>query len=70
MILKQLIQYNRKGNFDHISSLKLLALWLSQERRVPIQQSSEVAKEGINTYFNKMQISKKSANINHNYYNY
>lgn len=70
MILKQLIQYNRKGNFDHISSLKLLALWLSQEKRVPIQQSSEVAKEGINTYFNKMQISKKSVNINYNYYNY
>jgi hypothetical protein len=70
MILKQLIQYNRKGNFDHISSLKLLALWLSQEKRVPIQQSSEVAKETLNTYFTKMKLSKKMINTNSNYYNY
>jgi len=70
MILKQLIQYNRKGNFDHVSALKLLALWLSQEKRVPIQQSSEVAKDTLNTYFNKMQLTKKTVNINQNYYNY
>ncbi len=69
IILKQLIQYNRKGNFDHISSLKLLALWLSQEKKAPIEKSSDVAKDTLNTYFKKMQISKKTA-INHNYYNY
>jgi hypothetical protein len=31
-LLKELIAYNRDQNFDHISSLKILMLWLSQEK--------------------------------------
>lgn len=31
-LLTELIAYNRDGNFDHVSSMKLLMLWLSQER--------------------------------------
>jgi len=70
IILKQLIQYDRKGNFDHISALKLLALWLSQERKDPIQEASEVAKDTLNTFFNKMELSKKIVKTNYNYHNY
>jgi len=70
IILKQLIQYDRKGNFDHVSSLKLLALWLSQENKAPIQEASEVAKDTLNTFFNKMQLSKKIIKTNYNYHNY
>lgn len=70
IILKQLIQYNRKGNFDHVSALKLLALWLSQEKKVPIEQASDVAKETLNTYFNKIKLFKNTINKNYNYHNY
>lgn len=37
-LLAESIAYNRDGNFDHISSMKLLVLWLSQERMVPIKE--------------------------------
>lgn len=37
-LLQELISYNREENFDHVSSMKLLALWLSQERLVPIDE--------------------------------
>lgn len=70
IILKQLIQYNRKGNFDHVSALKLLALWLSQEKKVPIEQASDVAKETLNTYFNRIKLFKNTINKNYNYHNY
>jgi len=70
IILKQLIQYDKKGNYDHVSSLKLLALWLAQEKRVPIQQSSEVAKESLNTYFKKITLLNKVVKKNYNYHNY
>ncbi len=39
-ILEELINYSREGNFDHVSSLKLLVLWLSQENEEPIQAHS------------------------------
>lgn len=45
-LLHELIHYNREGNFDSISSLKLLALWLSQEQDYEIaadyQRESDV----------------------------
>ena len=70
MILKQLIQYSRKGNFDHVSSLKLLSLWLAQEKQVPIEQSSDAAKHEINKYYDHIQITKNNTNKSYNYYNY
>ena len=30
-LIEELINYKREGNFDHVSSLKILMLWLSQE---------------------------------------
>lgn len=42
--LAEAIAYDREGNYDHISSFKLLMLWLSQERQVPILEAVEVKK--------------------------
>lgn len=70
MILKQLIQYSRKGNFDHVSSLKLLSLWLAQEKQVPIEQSSDAAKHEVNKYYDHIQRSRININKSYNYYNY
>ena len=69
MILKQLIAYNHKGNFDHVSSLKLLALWLFQENKEPVKESSEVAKDELNIFFNNLERSNR-VHKNQNYYNY
>lgn len=66
-ILLELIQYNRDINSDHVSSLKLLFLWLSQERQIPIEEASVVAKDTIDTFYK--QLTKKNALTNpyHNY---
>ena len=40
-LLSELIAYDRDSNFDHVSSLKLLALWMSQERQVPIKETRD-----------------------------
>ncbi len=69
-ILRQLILYDRKGNYDHVSSLKLLALWIYQEKQIPIQESREVAEEVIDNYFKKLSTSQNTKQYSHNYYNY
>lgn len=38
-IMEEMLNYNREMNFDAISALKLLALWLSQETEVPIKEN-------------------------------
>lgn len=67
-LLQELQQYNRDGNFDHISSFKLLVLWLAQENQVPIKKNSEVAKETLNSFFN--QVTNNSGFKNNPYYNF
>lgn len=37
-IIRELTNYDRDGNYDHVSSLKLLVLWLSQERDVVFKE--------------------------------
>lgn len=37
-ILHELIHYDRDGNFDSVSALKVLALWLSQEQDYEIEE--------------------------------
>lgn len=37
-LLQELISYNRDANFDHVSSMKLMALWLAQESETPVQE--------------------------------
>lgn len=40
-IIRELQSYDRDGNYDHVSSLKLLVLWLSQERDVEIKEDDK-----------------------------
>jgi len=65
-LLLELVQYERSKNSDHVSSLKLLVLWLSQEKQVPVQKSSEQARETLDSFFNRV---KHKPNLNP-YYNY
>lgn len=66
-LLRELQQYNREGNFDHVSSFKLLVLWLAQEQQVPVKKASDVAKDTLNSFFK--QITSKS-HRNNPYYSY
>ena len=38
-LLQEFIHYDRVGNFDHISSLRVLALWLSQEHDYTVEEA-------------------------------
>lgn len=67
-LLQELQQYTREGNFDHISSFKLLVLWLAQENQVPVKKNSEVAKETLNSFFN--QVTKNTSFKSNPYYNF
>ena len=39
-LLKELISYNRNGNFDHVSAMMILVLWLSQEKEKVIEEQT------------------------------
>ena len=65
-LLLELIQYSRDINSDHVSSLKLLMLWLSQEKQIPVEKASTAAKETLNSFYNQLK-SKQTTNP---YYNY
>lgn len=55
-LLNELINYSKdKGNYDHVSSFKLLMLWLAQESKNPIKKQDEIAQETIDNYFNKIR---------------
>lgn len=68
-IIRELIAYNREGNFDHISSLMLLMLWLSQERETVHVEPGKVSEKykELDTFLNTTvrTITKTS-----NWYNY
>ena len=55
-IIRELITYERDKNFDHVSSLKLLVLWLSQERDVTFKEEDIQNKQydDLNKYFKKV----------------
>jgi hypothetical protein len=71
MILQQLIAYTRenKTKLDHITSLKLIMLWIKQTKEVPIKQSSELAKETINDFYNQLT-TKRNTLLTKQYYKY
>lgn len=69
-ILIQLLQYERKKNFDHVSALKLLMLWKSQERMVPIKKASELARETVDDFYKQLSHKTRTNHINQNYHNY
>jgi hypothetical protein len=66
-LLMELIQYDRNKNFDHVSSFKLLHLWLSQDNKKPVKESSEVAKDTLNNFFNQIKNNSQKNNPYHNY---
>lgn len=55
-IIRELITYERDKNFDHVSSLKLLVLWLSQERDITFKEEDIQNKQydDLNKYFKKV----------------
>lgn len=69
-ILIQLLQYERKKNFDHVSALKLLMLWKSQEKMIPIKKSSELARETVDDFYTQLSHKTRTNHINQNYHNY
>lgn len=52
-LIRELVSYERDKNFDHISSLKLLVLWLSQERDVIFKEedTKNTPYDDLNKYF-------------------
>lgn len=44
-ILEELIAYNRDDNFDDVSALKLLGLWLASERGEPVDNKERESKK-------------------------
>jgi hypothetical protein len=67
-LLKELINYTRDGNFDHVSSFKILMLWLAEELESPVEESvAEIVKEEIDEF---MQYIKDSKKLNKSVYGY
>lgn len=63
-LLNELEVYNGEGNYDHLRSAMILALWLAQETEEPIKLANENAKyEEIETYF-----AEKHKQINNEFY--
>lgn len=60
-IIRELTNYDREKNFDHISSLKILLLWLSQERDVVFKEEDVKADpyDDLNKYFKSVVIPKQ-----------
>jgi hypothetical protein len=64
-ILKELIQYNYDENFDHVSSLLILALWLSEEVEAPVekQETRSARIKEINNYLNNVVKTQNQINV-------
>jgi hypothetical protein len=45
LLIEELIQYNSKGNFDRVSALLLLMLWLEQDKELVIKESEDIVKK-------------------------
>ena len=63
-LLNEFIAYDRELNFDHISSFKILALWLSQEREEPVRDPAETKDryEDLEKFMMKRKILKAKNN--------
>jgi hypothetical protein len=66
-LLLELIQYDRDKNFDHVSSFKLLHLWLSQDKQKPVEKASKVAKDSLDNFYDQLKKTKLHKNPYHNY---
>lgn len=71
MILQQLMMYTRedKKRYDAVAALKLLWLWLKEEKEEPVKQEArEAAIETVEMYYNKLTRKQQTTNVN--YYTY
>jgi hypothetical protein len=60
-MLEEMLSYSREANFDHVSSLKLLALWLSQESEEPITQRAHKDRyQELNSYMKSLKRDKRA----------
>lgn len=66
-LLLELIQYNKDQNFDHVSSFKLLHLWLSQDKQIPVEKASVAARDTLNSFYNQLKKNTNNSNPYHNY---
>lgn len=66
-LLLELIQYTRDKNFDHVSSFKLLHLWLSQDKQIPVEKASKVAKDNLEMFYSQLKKNNNNINPYHNY---
>ena len=58
LLLEELIQYNDKGNFDRVSALILLVLWLEQDKEVVIKKDEEVAKTTTKDFYKDLRMNE------------
>lgn len=64
-LLKELIAYDRDRNFDHVSSLKLLALWLSNEKegvKYSEQTSTKSKYHELDKFIKTLKVDRARAN--------
>ena len=68
-ILLELMQYDpmNRNKSDHIASLKLLMLWLAQDKIDPIKNPIENIKEEVALFINRVANRKHIVNVFHNY---
>ena len=67
-LLLELINYNREGNFDHVSALKLLVLWIKNEQEYATAKYDE--KEHYMEAWNKSYASINSSELKNTMYVY
>lgn len=61
-LLEQLIDYRREGNFDMVSALFLLALWLYDEASEVVVEDVELDKQ-VDDFITKSVIRKRGKNV-------
>ena len=68
-LLNEFITYSRDGNFDHVSSFKLLALWLSQEQEEPLEAAEPTVNKykKMNTFLAKQKGQGRRTNSFYNF---
>lgn len=70
-ILEELTSYNRDGNFDCVSALKLLAVWLSQESEEPIvRERQDNRHQEFKDYIKGLRRGRRQQALKQTYYGF
>jgi hypothetical protein len=66
-VVEELINYRRDGNFDHVSSLIVLAFWLSQEELKPVEEKKKRAEKDpdLAQYLRRLKDTKAEEAFNY-----